>query len=220
MNATAKSNPLEALRRFARPPTEANVEQCDFCSVALPAIHRHLLEVGTRKIICACDACALRFDNVVGRFKLIPRDARRLPDFQLSDAQWESFSLPIALAFFYRDSAADKVIALYPSPAGATESLLPILSWEKVVIDNPILREMQPDVEALLVNRLNESREYYLAPIDICFELVGLIRVHWRGFTGGDKVWHEIEQFFARLKDTALTVESPHRQGAMEDVHA
>lgn len=220
MNATPKSNPLEALRRFARPPVEANVEQCDFCSVALPPNHRHLLEVGTRKIICACDACALRFDTAVGRFKLIPRDSRRLPDFHLTDAQWERFSLPIALAFFYRDSAADKVIALYPSPAGATESLLPIASWKSVAAENPILGEMQPDVEALLVNRLNNSREYYLAPIDVCFELVGLIRVHWRGFSGGDKVWHEIEQFFARLKDAALTVNASHEQKNMEEIHA
>lgn len=212
MNATAKSNPLEALRRFARPTVAAEVEECDFCSVPLPPTHRHLLETGTRKIICACDACALRFDNVVGRFKLVPRDSHRLSDFRLTDAQWESFSLPIALAFFYRDSAANKVIALYPSPAGAMESLLPISSWERVVSDNRILGEMQPDVEALLVNRLNDRREFYLAPIDVCFELVGLIRMHWRGFSGGDKVWHEIEQFFQRFKDTALAVECPHEQ--------
>ena len=37
---------------------------------------------------------------------------------------------------------------------------------------------MQHDVEALLVNReMEEAREYFLAPMDICFELVGLIRI-------------------------------------------
>ena len=41
--------------------------------------------------------------------------------------------------------------AFYPSPAGATESLLPLTAWEEIVRENPALREMQPDVEALLV---------------------------------------------------------------------
>jgi hypothetical protein len=62
---------------------------------------------------------------------------------------------------------------------------------------------MSPDVEALLVNRVGTKRDYYLVPIDVCFELVGLIRVHWRGLSGGDLVWDEIEKFFARLKDAA-----------------
>jgi hypothetical protein len=175
--------------------------------VPLAVQHRHLLECGTRKIICACDACALRFDNAVGRYKLVPRDTKRLVGFRMTDVQWESFSLPIQLAFFYHDSSANRVIALYPSPGGATESLLPMASWESVTRDNPVLREMQPDVQALLVNRLKDACEYYLAPIDVCFELVGLIRLHWRGFSGGDKVWQEIEGFFARLNEGALTVE-------------
>jgi hypothetical protein len=211
VNATAQTNPLKALRRFTRPRPAVDVEECDFCSVPLATQHRHLLERGTRKIICTCDACALRFDIAVGRFKLIPRDTRHLPDFRMSDVQWECFSLPIQLAFFYRDSSAHKMVALYPSPGGATESLLPISSWENVVSENSILAEMQPDVEALLVNRLNDARQYYLAPIDVCYELVGLIRLHWRGFSGGDQVWQEITQFFGRLNDTAITVQAPLR---------
>jgi hypothetical protein len=64
---------------------------------------------------------------------------------------------------------------------------------------------MQPDVEALLVNRLGTSREYYIAPIDQCFELVGIIRMHWRGFSGGSKVWEKIQAFFDRLKASAVS---------------
>ena len=164
-----------------------------------------------------CDACGLRFDNVVGRFKLIPRDSLRLPQFRITDVQWESFSLPIQLAFFYRDSAADKVVALYPSPAGATESLLPMQSWENVTSSNSVLAEMQSDVQALLVNRRNETREYYLAPIDVCFELVGLIRMHWRGFSGGDKVWRRSRASFARLKESAIEIKEMQ---PTEDCHA
>ena len=89
---------------------------------------------------------------------------------------------------------------MYPSPAGATESLLPLNAWDTLVAHNLSLARMEPDVEALLVNRVGSKREHYLAPIDVCFELVGLIRVHWRGFAGGDIVWGEIEKFFSRLQ--------------------
>lgn len=163
-----------------------------------------MLEMATRKIICACDSCTMTFVPVVGgRFKVIPRDARALPDFQISDADWENLSLPISLAFFFYDSPNEKMTALYPSPAGATESLLPLTTWETIVRQNPPLREMQPDVEALLVNRAHGARDYYLAPIDKCFELVGLIRMNWRGFTGGEEVWKEIAKFFETLRATA-----------------
>lgn len=177
-----------------------NVERCEFCSSALARQHRHLLELATRKIICACDPCALRFENVVGRWKLIPRDTRVLADFRLEDAQWDALALPINLAFLLRRTPQNKVAALYPSPAGATESLLTLESWETLVRDNPVLGQMQPDVEALLVNRMGDAREYYLAPIDACYELAGLIRLHWRGLSGGEKVRQEMQQFFARLR--------------------
>jgi uncharacterized protein DUF5947 len=89
--------------------------------------------------------------------------------------------------------------ALYSSPAGATESLLPLAAWNSLAERNPQLGTMQPDVEAFLVNRVGTKREYYVVPIDVCFELVGLIRLHWRGLSGGDVVWQEVENFFARL---------------------
>jgi Family of unknown function (DUF5947) len=160
-----------------------------------------MLERATRKIVCSCDACTLTFVPVVeGRFKVIPRDARPLPDFQLADSDWENLALPINLAFFFYDSPSKKMTALYPSPAGATESLLPLTAWEAIVRQNPVLEKMEADVEALLVNRGAEANDYYIAPIDKCFELVGLIRMHWRGFSGGEEVWREIDKFFAQLK--------------------
>jgi Family of unknown function (DUF5947) len=199
-----------ALRRLAGAPQNNNGaappaerEHCELCRVALPASHRHLLEMPTRRIVCSCDPCALRFENVFeGKFKLIPRDTRPLPDFQMSEAEWEGLSLPINLAFFFYDTPHEKMAAYYPSPAGATESLLPLTAWEALVQRNPVLRDMQPDVETLLVNRVNETRHYFIAPIDVCFELVGLIRIHWRGFSGGEEVWREIDGFFSRLKES------------------
>jgi hypothetical protein len=118
----------------------------------------------------------------------------------MSDALWDALALPIQLAFFFYSSAAKKMVAMYPSPAGATESLLSLTGWQELVAVNPFLARLEPDVEALLVKRWTAAPEYFLAPIDRCFELVGAIRLHWRGFSGGDKAWREIEAFFARLR--------------------
>src|SRR5262245_11308730 len=196
-----RENAIRTLRRLAK--RQAQVEQCEFCSSSLHSSHRHLLEIQTRRVVCVCEPCALRFENVIGRWKLIPRDAIALPEFELTDAEWEGFALPINLAFFFRSTPANKTVAMYPSPAGATESLLSLGAWDALVAANPALQRMQPDVQALLVNRLGSSREYYIAPIDHCFELVGIIRMHWRGFSGGAKVWKEIEEFFAKVKSIA-----------------
>ena len=172
--------------------------------MALAPVHRHLLELATRKIFCSCDACALRFQGVIGgRFKLIPRDTRALPGLQISDPQWEGLALPINLAFFFFSTPAQKMTALYPSPAGATESLLPLETWSILVSANPVLGTIEPDVEAFLVNRVGASRDYLIAPIDVCYELAGLLRMHWRGLSGGDEVWRKIDEFFSRLGNNA-----------------
>jgi hypothetical protein len=57
-----------------------------------------------------------------------------------------------------------------------------------------------PDVEALLVNRVGAARDYFIVPIDECYKLVGLIRLHWRGLSGGAVVWGEIGRFFDELR--------------------
>jgi hypothetical protein len=114
--------------------------------------------------------------------------------------------IPINLAFFFHCSPAGRVVAQYPSPAGAVESLLTLEAWHELAEDNLILRELEPDVEALLVNRVGQAREYYRAPIDKCYQLVGLIRSNWRGLSGGAEVWEEIGRFFAGLKERSNPV--------------
>jgi hypothetical protein len=202
------------LRRFAKAPQQPVLERCELCNLVLPPVHRHLLDTATRQVACSCDPCALLFQKAVGaKFKLIPRDARSLPDFQMTDGDWESLALPIDLAFFFYSTPSEKMTAMYPSPAGPTESLLPLTSWEALVRQNPVLQNMEVDVEALLLNRAGAAREYFLAPIDKCYELVGTIRVHWRGLSGGDDVWREIENFFAKLRSEAKPAR-PERNGA------
>lgn len=222
------------LRRFAReeePPSEAAAMHCELCSEQIaPSRHRHLLDMTSRQVACACDACALLFQDdrasafSTSEYKLIPRDARALPDFRMTDLQWNRLGLPINMAFFVRrtpdgdasDALDEEITARYPSPAGGTESLLPLEAWDAIVAENPVLEQMKPDVEALLVNRVDGVEEYYLAPIDTCYELVGLLRLHWRGFSGGKKVWDEIERFFDRLDNKA----KPLTGASTEDNHA
>jgi hypothetical protein len=201
-------HPLSAIRRFVR--QHLADERCELCGALLAEPHQHLIEPGTRRLHCACDACALLFsDGQAARYRRVPRRIEFLRDFAMSDAQWDALHIPISLAFFFRSSAAERVVAMYPSPAGATESLLTLEAWDLLVADNPVLRALEPDVEALLVNRVGQAREYFRVPIDQCYKLVGLIRTHWRGLSGGTEVWEEIGRFLTSLK------QSSHYAGAV-----
>jgi hypothetical protein len=197
--------------RGVRRSRSRTVEQCELCSAELRHEHPHLMELASRQIVCACDACALLFDGKEhSKFKRVSRNTRLLPDFALPAALWESLIIPINLAFFFHSSLEDRVIAMYPSPAGAVESLLTLDAWKIIVDDNPILRHMRSDVEALLVNRMSRSSdqpyEYFIAPIDQCYKLVGLLRANWKGLSGGTEVWTEIGNFFAELHAKAEPV--------------
>jgi hypothetical protein len=205
-------NAFGALRQFVRRKRDA--ERCELCSAEVAAEHPHLIEPASRKLVCSCNACAILFSGIGQKYKRVPRRVLALQDFALTDAQWEGLMIPISMAFFFRSTPDARVVAFYPSPAGATESLLPLETWNDISIENPVLQEMEADVEALLVNRVGHARgfsapEYYVLPIDQCYKLVGLIRANWRGLSGGAEVWQEISRFFAELKNRA-TVVSEH----------
>ncbi len=213
------SSAFSALRRFAREPekvvqeapaaVEDAQERCELCSEPIPPEHRHLLEVSSREIMCSCRACSILFDSKAaseGRYRLIPDRRLFLEDFEMGEAQWESLRIPVDMAFFFHSAPAERVVAFYPSPMGPTESLLKLSAWEELERANPVLKGMERDVEALLVNRARGAREHFLVPMDKCYSLVGLIRLHWRGFSGGKEVWEEIEQFFEELRRRSKTV--------------
>jgi hypothetical protein len=211
--------PLEqafaTLRQFARPRPPA--ERCELCSAGLAQEHPHLVELASRQIVCACDACATLFDGIAGgKFKRVARRAQLLANFRMTDAQWENLMIPINMAFFFRSSLEDRIVTLYPSPAGAVESLLPLDAWNEIVEENPALVHLRPDIEALLANRVGHAQElskaeYYIAPIDECYRLVGLIRGNWKGLSGGAEVWTEIGRFFSELRSRAdLASEEAH----------
>jgi hypothetical protein len=204
MSAGSVASAFGALGQFAT--KRRRVEVCELCATELAGDHPHLVDPKAHKLLCSCMACALLFGSQAGsKYKRVPRRIRYLPGFQLTDAEWAGLMIPINMAFFFKSSPESRVIAQYPSPAGATESQLPLDTWSDLAAVNPILAEMESDVEALLVNRLGPTRgysvpEYYLLPIDECYKLVWLIRSQWQGFSGGAGVWKELESFFADLK--------------------
>src|ERR671916_709547 len=208
---------FSSLRRFAqeeaekapKAAAEAPQEHCDLCSEPIPPEHRHLLEVSTREMMCACRPCSILFDSEAaseGKYRLMPDRRLFLEDFEMSDVQWESLRVPVDMAFFFYSTPAERVVAFYPSPMGPTESLLKLNTWEELEASNPVLKEMERDVEALLVNRVRGAREHFLIPIDECYSLVGLIRMRWRGLSGGREVWEEIGRFFEELRERSKTV--------------
>jgi hypothetical protein len=177
-------------------------ERCDLCGRPIPAEHRHLVDVETGRLMCACPPCSLLFDGAAaggGHFKLVPDRRLRLDDFDLPEPVWDAFRIPVEMAYFFRGSREGRVRAFYPSPMGPTESLLGLDAWDALARRNPLLESMSDDVEALLVNRARGARGAFLVPIEDCFALVATIRTHWRGFTGGAEVWQEIDRFFERL---------------------
>ena len=205
MPVRADSLASSRLRRLAQRSAverEAQMEHCDLCSEAIPADHRHLLDLRNRELMCVCRACKMLFDRGAagaGHYRLVPDRRLRVDDFEMDDLAWEELRLPVELAFFFRGSQAGRVLAYYPSPMGATESLLPLDAWEQLERSNPLLLTLEDDVEALLVNRARGARRHWVVPIDDCFSLVGVIRMHWKGLTGGKDVWEEIGRFCDQL---------------------
>ena len=194
---------LARLARRSASEREAAPERCELCSAPIASAHRHLLDLDKRELMCACQACTVLFDRGAaggGHYRLVPDRRLRLTDLELSDLAWEELRLPVDIAFFFRSSRDERVVAYYPGPMGATESLLTFEAWEAIEAANPVLSTLEPDVEALLVNRAAGAHEHWIVPIDECFRLVGVIRTRWKGLTGGKDVWLEITRFFEELE--------------------
>jgi hypothetical protein len=187
-------------------PTPRADEQCEFCSAGLDREHGHLVDLSKRTLLCVCRPCYLLFsaDGAGGStFRAVPTRYVLLSAFDTAGEHWNALDVPIGLAFFFRNSVTGKTTAFYPSPAGATESELALDSWEPLVQAVEPLATMRPDVEALLVRRTALTRTALIVPIDVCYELVGRIRLMWRGLQGGDDLWREVDAFFARLNARA-----------------
>jgi hypothetical protein len=196
-----------ALKGFLR--RRGSLGRCELCGNGLSADHPHLLGPDRRHVLCACEPCAVLFvDGPNSGYKRVARRITLLSEFELTDDEWDALMIPINLAFFFYSSTMRQMVAVYPGPAGATESPLRLNAWDPIARRNPRLRALEPDVDALLVNRSRDygggpTHTYLLVPIDECYKLVGLLRKSWQGFSGGAAVWDDIAQYFSDLRRRA-----------------
>jgi hypothetical protein len=195
--------PLSVLKRLLdAAPEHAPGSACRRCGRALSEDHQHIADIDTRTLECACEAChaVAMASGDVSAPRPVPRRYIRLPDAAVTEEQWDMLGIPVGIAFFFQNSSLGRSVVSYPSPAGATESLLSPDSRERVLHANPWMCGIMPDVEALLVRRTHEAHECFIVPIDACYELAGRIRRRWSGFGGGPEVRTEIESFFTMLR--------------------
>ncbi len=176
------------------------------CGELVADQHEHVVNTESRNLMCTCRGCWLLFTSDGaggGKFRAVPDRYVALGRLAVSPGGWEELQIPVSVAFFFLNSTLGSVAAFYPSPAGATESLLPLDAWDRLTADNDLLATMAPDVEALLVRRDASHDEAYLVPIDACYELVGELRRLWKGFDGGTEARGAMDAFFDRLQDRA-----------------
>ncbi len=193
-----------ALQGFLRKPAPvAPGERCDFCALPVGPEHGHLVDLQARRIMCGCRACYLVFEPhgaAKGRYKPVPTRYVALRDMVVDEATWDALQIPIGLAFFFSNSVEERVVALYPGPAGATESALPLDAWG-ILSAHPVIATLEADIEALVLRRHRDgTTNAYLVPIDKAYELVGVIRTVWRGFDGGDDARQRIDAFFEDIE--------------------
>jgi len=210
-------SPLEVLRRITnnRPAPMAG-ERCEMCATSIDEDHhQHVVDVESRALMCTCRGCYLLFtdESATLRRRAVPDRFLRFPGFALDQREWDDLQIPVGLAFMFRNSVQDRIVAFYPSPAGATESELPLEAWDRIMEVNPRLAVLRPDVEALLIH--GEDRERggdftcHLVPIDACYELVGQMRKLWRGFDGGSEARAAMAAFFTMVQERSKPAPEP-----------
>jgi len=182
-------------------------ERCEMCREVLGERHGHVVDLEQRSLACTCRACYLLFTHegaAGGRYRAVPEHVYHDPDRPLTDADWGELQIPVAMAFFFYNSALSRVVAGYPSPAGVTECELDLAAWDRLAAAHPLLGGLAPDVEAIFVNRDEVRYEVFLIPVDECYALVGELRMKWQGFDGGAEARAALAAFLDGLRRRAV----------------
>ncbi len=201
-----------ALRRLAtrqEPEPVPQEERCEFCGTDLGERHGHVADLVDHRLLCACRPCYLVFapEGAGGaRYRGVGERVQRVDELDLSTAQWDGLRVPVDLAFFFRQTSVERLLAFYPGPGGATESELDLSAWSDIEAANPVIGTVAADVEAVLLRRHDGRFSCYVVPIDTCYELVGIVRATWRGLGGGAEVWEQIGAYFAELDRRSVPV--------------
>ena len=205
------------LRRFVgpapAPPPDAQsekVERCEMCGEPAGNPHGHVVDVTNRRLLCACRPCYLLFtrpDAGGGRLRAVPDRYASDPAHPIGRAEWDRLGIPVGSVFLLRGE--NGVTAFYPSPAGATECLLDLDALADLAKNHPLLSAAEDEVEAVLVRAESDTDpvdsyvDAYVVPIDACYELVGTVRLYWRGFDGGPEARSAIDAFYDRVRAAA-----------------
>jgi len=138
------------------------------------------------------------------RYRSVPDRYLRDPDRVMTAAEWDELQIPVGLAFFLYRSERGELGCFYPSPAGATECALDLPAWQRLVAAHPLLGRAEPDVEAVLISQDEPAGlEYYIVPVDACYELAARMRMLWRGFDGSTEARESIAEFLAGVRKRA-----------------
>jgi Family of unknown function (DUF5947) len=152
----------------------------------------------------------------------VPEHVYHDPVRPLTDADWNELQVPVGMAFFFHNSALDRVVAGYPGPGGATECELDLAAWDRLAAAYPLLGTLAPDVEAIFVNRTSDGSagpggrppqtspqyEVFVIPIDECYSLVGELRMKWQGFDGGAEARAALAAFLDGLRRRAVLMDA------------
>jgi Family of unknown function (DUF5947) len=187
-----------------------DAERCEMCGEVLGERHGHVVDLEKRSLACTCRACYLLFTHsgaAGGRYRSVPERVSHDPDRPLTDEDWNELQIPVAMAFFFYNSALGRVVAGYPSPGGVTECELDLAAWDRLAAAYPLLGALAPDVEAIFINRTGDGNETFLIPIDECYALVGELRRLWQGFDGGQEARDALATFLDGLRQRASALE-------------
>jgi hypothetical protein len=172
--------PNAVLAKLRALVTGRPVEECELCARTISAEHEHVLEADARRVFCACQSCAKVFAEEQprrgARYLRVERRATRLSELELGDVAWADMGIPAGLAFFTVRSRTAEVVATFPGRAGLIEAFVPSKAWTELERRFPVVREIRPEVEALLVRRTLRHHDYFHVSVDHCYELAGLLR--------------------------------------------
>ena len=205
------------LQRFAAPPGSLQeqrsarmheLEQCEMCGTPVAARHGHVVDTKHRGLMCACRACFLLFTRSAarrGRYRAVPERYLCDPLRPVSLVEWAVLAIPVGPAFVLRSGPA--ATAFYPSPGGATERPLERGLWTEFAATHPLATAAEPDVEAILFRLRDQEVDCFLVPVDVCYRLVGTVRLYWAGLDGGHQVREHIDALFAEVAARACVLE-------------
>jgi hypothetical protein len=205
LHRSGRASLYDLLRRTGAPETSLAQRRCQMCGEWLGEIHPHLWEVEARRMICSCRRCDLRFERTLSqRYRRLRPHVQALPALQLDGGIWHALAGPaldspggaVELAFFFRVSLTGVVKVGRPGRFGVDEEVVDQEAWATLTDRNPILNDLESDVEALLVSRLGLEAEHYRVSIDHGYRLLALVRGDW----AGSRVPTAVREYFTALR--------------------